>query len=169
MGKIKTARKYENHVTFDATHKLFIDSNYKPIVRANDDASWNRLKLIPFTVTIPKERIDKTLLGELKKEGEGILAWVIEGCLRWQKEGVDDPEEVAAAIGSWRDEMDPLKDFFEDCCELCPEAYCSSSSLWQAYQDWAQANGERYTVSRRTFAERLERMGCHLNLHLLPH
>jgi putative DNA primase/helicase len=38
------------------------------------------LKLIPFTVEIPPDEIDKSLLDKLKGEAEGILAWMAAGC-----------------------------------------------------------------------------------------
>ena len=61
MGRIKATRKYENPVEFMETHKLWIDANYQPVIRGRDAAIWNRLFTIPFTVTIPREEIDKDL------------------------------------------------------------------------------------------------------------
>ena len=56
MGKIKAVRKYENPIEFPETHKLWMDTNSKPTIRAADDqATFNRLHPIPFTVTIPPE------------------------------------------------------------------------------------------------------------------
>ena len=55
MGKIKAVRKYENPIEFPETHKLWMDTNSKPIIRAADDhATFDRLHPIPFTITIPK-------------------------------------------------------------------------------------------------------------------
>ena len=160
MGKIKTARKYENHIQFEATHKLFMDSNYKPVVRGVDNAIWNRLKAVPFTTTIPKDQIDEELPNKLKAEGEGILAWAVKGVLRWQKEGLDEPPEVAETGKGWREDMDPLKDFLEDLCWLGgEEMFCPSAKLWKAYTKWAENNGER-PFGRRKFNDRLRALGC---------
>ena len=143
MGKIKTCRKYENPITFEATHKLFLDSNYKPVVKGDDDAVWNRLKPIPFTVSVPTDQIDRGLGEKLQAEAEGILAWLVEGCRRWQAEGLDQPEEVEAANQSWRSEMDPLPDFLADCCEIDPNAFCQVTTFRKAYEAWADENGDR--------------------------
>ncbi len=159
MGKIKTARKYENHIQFQATHKLFMDSNHKPGVRGVDNAIWNRLKAIPFNVTIPKDRIDKEMLEKLLGEAEGILAWIVEGCLRWQKEGLGEPPEVVETKKGWREEMDPLKDFVEDRCVVKEGTQCKSSELRMAYEDWAKQNGET-VFSSKWFANRLKVLGC---------
>jgi len=159
MGEIKTCRKYENPIKFLATHKLFLDANHRPIVRGADRAIWNRLKPIPFIVTIPDNEIDKVLLDKLKTEAEGILAWMVEGCRRWMAEGLGDPPEIIEASADWRHDMDPLKDFIVDRCELRPDAYCTVSELRQAYADWALENIEK-PVWGRVFRDHLLSIDC---------
>jgi len=89
MGKIKATRKYENPIEFPETHKLWMDTNSKPLIRAADDqATFNRLHPIPFTVTIPTGEIDKTLPRKLLAEAEGILAWAVEGAKLWRRVGL---------------------------------------------------------------------------------
>ena len=159
MGEIKACRKYENPVKFPATHKLFMDSNYKPIVRGTDNAIWNRLVSVPFDVVISKDQIDKALSQQLKDESEGILAWLVEGCLLWQKEGLDEPPEVTSANEGWRAEMDPLSEFLEDCCELGPDFFCLNSEPWDRYTGWSDSRSEM-PIERNEFNERLEQNGC---------
>lgn len=122
MGRIKTCRKYENPIEFSATHKLFLDANHKPIIRGAEKAIWNRLKLVPFTVTIPSEEIDKTLLDKLKAEAEGILAWMVKGCQLWLAEGLGDPPEVSQASAAWQAESDRFPAFLEERCVLAKDA-----------------------------------------------
>ena len=63
-----------------------MDTNSKPTIRAADDqATFNRLHPIPFTVTIPKSEIDKSLPRKLLAEAEGILAWAVEGARQWRQ------------------------------------------------------------------------------------
>ena len=159
MGQIKTARKYENFISFDASHKLFLDSNHKPLVLGKDSAIWNRLKAIPFTVTISKEDINKELLGDLEQEAEGILAWLVKGCLRWKKEGLGSPPEIEAVGQDWRAEMDELADWLEDETWLGEELFVKSSALWQSYRKWTEDNGG-HPIGRRKFGERLKALGC---------
>ena len=159
MGDIKTCRKYENPFTFPETHKLWIDANHKPVVRGTDAAIWNRLHLIPFDVTIPKEEQDEGLPAELLKEAEGIIAWIVQGAVEWRKTGLGRSSEVDKANETWREESDPLKDFIEDGCELGPEFSCSNSVLWRAYKRWAEENGEKYLLGRKHFSARLYKHG----------
>lgn len=85
MGRIKAVRKYENPIEFPETHKLWIDANHKPVIRGTDAAIWNRLYLIPFTVTLDRSEIDRELPQKLMKEAEGILAWIVAGAVHWVK------------------------------------------------------------------------------------
>ena len=159
MGEIKAMRKYENAIKFPATHKLFLDANHRPIVRGSDKAIWNRLKPIPFDVVIPDDRIDKTLLDKLKAEGEGILAWMVEGSRRWYLEGLGTVPEVTEAAADWKSSNDVLQGFIEERCVVGPNVRVKVSALWTEYQDWVAEHHERYSLSRQVFIDRLREMG----------
>ncbi|MDA2929769.1 phage/plasmid primase, P4 family, partial [Acidobacteria bacterium AH-259-O06] len=164
MGEIKTCRKYENPIMFPATHKLFIDSNYKPHVRGTDNAIWTRLSPMPFTVTIPPKQVNKKLLTELKREGEGILAWLVEGCTEWQRDGLSDPQEVSESAKTWRDENNPIQDFIDDVCifdiRVDKQPFCSTAALSHAYRQWVQDNSEKDVLTTMEFGDLLGHMGC---------
>lgn len=159
MNEIKSCRKYENHVTFAPTHTLFVDANHRPVVRGTDRAIWNRLKLVPFTVTIPVGERDKNLREKLKVEAPGILAWLVQGCLEWQRLGLNDPDAVRNAHLDWRDESEPLRDFIGDCCELRSDASCTAHDLRDAYEFWATENDVDRLIPKQ-FAARLKNLGC---------
>ena len=97
MGKIKATRKYENPIEFEETHKLWMDANHKPEIRGTDNAIWNRLHLIPFEVTIPKDEIYRGLPEKLLAEAPGVLLWAVDGAVRWHHEGLARPEPVESA------------------------------------------------------------------------
>ena len=74
------------------------------------------IKIIPFNIQIPKEKVDKRLEYKLKAEYTGILNWIVQGAIMWQQEGLEDPEAVSKVIETYRAEMDPLDAFLEECC-----------------------------------------------------
>jgi len=159
MGQLKSCRKYENPVVFPPTHKLFMDSNHRPRVKGRDAAIWNRLKLIPFNVTIPEPEIDKGLLGKLKKdEAPGILRWAVAGCLYWRAFGLEEPEQVSNSVTEWRADSEPYKDFFSACCEFDPAASCKSAELISALDDYSKAAGVK--IDKQDFYKELDRRGC---------
>src|SRR5215510_15944573 len=98
---------YEAFFDFRPTHKLWMYGNHKPTILGTDHAIWKRPKLIPFTETIPKsEQIKGFREKHLMPELSGLLAWAVRGCLSWQKDGLQVPEEVEIATQEYRREMD---------------------------------------------------------------
>jgi putative DNA primase/helicase len=159
MGKIKATRKYENPIEFPETHKLWMDTNAKPMIRAADDqATFNRLHPIPFTVTIPPEEIDKSLPRKLLAEAEGILAWAVEGAKLWWRDGLGKPPEVAAANDDWRAENDQLGRFIEECCVVAESFSGKARQLYECYRTWAEGAGEN-AISETLFGRRLKDRG----------
>lgn len=138
--------------------KIFFTTNHKPIVKGNDEGIWRRIKLIPFTVTIPKEEVDTDLPEKLRKELPGILRWAVEGCLKWQQDGLGEPEEVKQATQGYKDEMDILGQFISDYCVTRPGARSSVKEVYEVYKTWCKETGE-YELSQRKFNRRLEERG----------
>jgi P4 family phage/plasmid primase-like protien len=155
MRTIKSCRKYENPIEFLATHKLWMDCNYRPRVRGVDEGIWRRLKCVPFEVTISEEEKDLQLPDKLRTDLAGVLAWGVRGFLAWQKDGLGDPPEVSQASLEWREHDDPIKEFLEDCCDIAEEYFCRCSDLGSAYEWWCKTNREKYPLGREAFGERV--------------
>jgi putative DNA primase/helicase len=122
---------------FSPAHKLFLAANHKPTVRGTDFAVWRRIKLVPFTVTIPDDEKDKQLPAKLKAELPGILTWAVRGCLEWRRNGLGEPDEVRQATADYQAEQDTLTGFIQECCFRHQEARCKASALFSAYQEWS--------------------------------
>lgn len=154
--KLKARFMRQDFFEFDPTHKLFIAANHKPEVRGTDLGIWRRIRLIPFTVTIPPQERDPDLPEKLRAEWPGILRWAVEGCLAWQREGLTEPAAVTAATEAYRTEIDVLEGFLADCCDLSDKrAKTSASDLYKAYEYWCKTNGE-YCQSQRWLSRRLD-------------
>ena len=78
---IRARRMREDFWEFQPTHKVVLATNHKPIISGTDTAIWERIRLVPFTVTIPPEERDHTLPEKLDDELPGILAWAVKGVL----------------------------------------------------------------------------------------
>jgi len=150
-----TARfQFEREFEFKPNFKFWMGTNHKPIIRGTDTGIWRRIHLIPFHVTIPKEEVDKNLPYLLRRELPGILAWAVQGCLLWRKEGLEKPSAVEAATKEYRNEMDVLSAWLDDCCVLDNNARETPSDLYQCYAQWADDNNE-YKMSSRKFAQEI--------------
>jgi putative DNA primase/helicase len=117
---------------FAPTHTVFLGTNHRPEVRGTDHAIWRRLKLIPFDVTIPEDEQDKTLPETLRSELPGILAWIVRGCIEYQRDGLGEPEQVKDATKGYRSDMDPLEAFIDECCVVGPDVWCKFANLYSA-------------------------------------
>jgi putative DNA primase/helicase len=139
---------------FTPTFKIFLATNHRPIIRGNDHAMWRRVRLIPFTVTIPEGEQDKELGARLLAEAPGILAWLVQGCRAWQREGLKPPAAVQLATDGYRADMDILGRFLADRCVLEPGAEATAKEIYETYTTWATSNGEK-PLSQRAFGLRL--------------
>jgi DNA polymerase-1 len=138
---ITARRMKEDFWTFFPTHKIFLATNHKPVIRGTDHAIWRRPKLVPFNVTIPRAEWDTKLPDRLKDEWPGILAWAVRGCLEWQKTGLGIPHEVETATQNYRNEMDIFGSFLMDRCIIGPDRSINTSDLYSAYREWCSEQG----------------------------
>jgi putative DNA primase/helicase len=138
--------------------KLLIAGNHRPGIRTVDEAIRRRMNLIPFTVTIPKDKRDPDLADKLKSEWSAILKWMIQGCLAWQRDGLQPPKAVREATDSYLSAEDVLQAFIADCCTCGPKYDDTLAHLWAGWKDWAIEAGE-YVGTKRKFSDRLEDKG----------
>ena len=149
---------YGEFFEFRPQFKLFLATNHKPVIKGTDTAMWRRIRLIPFTVTIPPQQQDRELLGKLHAELPGILAWAVRGCLSWQRNGLGTPKDVVDATKDYQDEMDSLGDFLTECCDVGAGAEVAAGELYKAYTAWSEAQGE-HPLGKRNFGSRLAERG----------
>ena len=149
---------YGEFFNFVPTFKIFMATNHKPVIKGTDHGIWRRIKLIPFTTRIPDEKQDKNLEEKLKAEASGILNWLLEGTVRWRREGLRAPAAILNATDEYRGEMDVIGNFLKERCLQKKELSIRIRELYKAYADWCDDNKE-HTVSERFFSMRLKEMG----------
>jgi len=158
-GDIISARRMrEDFWTFAPTHKVVLVTNHRPRIVGNDHAIWRRLVLVPFArkfwnpdkgeTGTAELRQDKTLAVKLKAEAEGVLAWMVQGCLEWQRNGLQIPDSVRAATAEYRSEQDTLGRFAETCCIRSNAVRVKFSSLYSALESWCNDGGDNVPSKR---------------------
>jgi putative DNA primase/helicase len=128
--------------------KLWVAGNHKPRLRNVDEAMRRRLHLVPFTVTIPAEERDLQLAEKLKAEWPGILQWLIDGCLEWQRHGLTPPAAVKEATSEYFIAEDAIALWIEECIEHRPGAFALCSALYKSWKDWIGERGEEAGTQR---------------------
>lgn len=144
---------------FKPTFKLWLAANHKPQIAGGDHGIWRRIWLIPFNVKITDEMKDIHLPEKLKEEAAGILTWAVQGCLKWQAEGLGMPAEIKEAVAEYQAEMDVLAAFLDDTCVQLPTAHCSAAALYKSYQKWTAENGITAGMSQRKLGGKLKDRG----------
>jgi putative DNA primase/helicase len=158
-GDMITARfLHQEFFEYRPAFKLFMAVNHKPTIRGTDHAIWRRIRLIPFTVTIPLDDQDKELGEKLKAELPGILNWAVKGCLAWQEEGLKAPKAVRHATAAYRADQDVLASFLEDCVAANPDERVRCGDVYAAYEQWCKESGEK-PMSRQKLNTALEERG----------
>ncbi len=157
---IAARRMHKDFFRFLPTHKLLLSTNHRPVIKETKDAIWDRVHLIPWEVRFPPDKQDKELGEKLRAEASGILSWIVEGCLEWQRLGLAPPPRVVAATAQYREDMDQLGDFLTECCVLEAGARVARPTLRNAYELWARDIGLRFPLDPKGFAESLRERGC---------
>lgn len=155
----------KHHIQFSPSHLLLLLTNNKPSAPASDYALWQRVNLIPFEkafVTEPtatnEYKADPYLGDKLKAEASGILAWLVKGCLAWQRDGLNPPEIVKAATNEYRSDEDTIGHFIEERCNLKADDQIRGSELYMAWKAWAEASGVTY-ISVKKFGTEIKKRG----------
>jgi putative DNA primase/helicase len=147
--RLKARRMYGEFFEFPATHKIFIYSNHRPLVRGTDHGFWRRLRVIPFVERITDEEKDPGLPAKLQAEADGILAWIVAGAVAWHANGLGAPVEVNAATLDYRAEMDSIGTFISECCIEGRNLKSYAADLYSAYKAWAASAGEHELSQKR--------------------
>jgi len=151
---------FQDYFEFVPEFKLWLSTNHRPRVRDTSRAVWDRIRLIPFNVTLqdneirPRREIDAMF----DREMSGMLRWAVEGAIKWQSEGLGLPDAVKIATAEYHDEEDQVKSFIDEKCTISEDATVDNTALWKAYNSYCDENNER-PVSRRAFKQSLEGRG----------
>lgn len=152
-----TARfMHRDFFTYVPQFKPVIAGNHRPRFRNVDDALRRRLHLVPFTQRFLNP--DRELSARLQAEAGGILAWAIEGCLAWQRDGLQPPDIVRLATDEYLEQEDSVGAWLAECCLTAPNAWSASADLWRSWEQWANQRGE-FVGSQKRLAEWLVARG----------
>jgi len=95
----------------------------------------------------------------LVPELPGILAWAVRGCLQWREQrGLHPPPCIQNATQGYRQDMDIIGAFLDDCCIRGHQYSIRGQELLRRYQVWCEELGER-PLTGRAFSEELSRRG----------
>ncbi len=149
---------YANEVIeFVPVFSPWLITNHRPAIDDQSEAIWRRVRLVPFTVTIPRNDRDPQLQGKLLAELDGVLAWIVEGARLYLDDGLVAPDDVEAATDSYRDDENPVGRFITDRCQVAEDGeslWEAASDLYAAWKKWCVVNGEDHG-NEKSFGRRM--------------
>jgi putative DNA primase/helicase len=148
---------YAKHPTrFMPSHTTFLLTNFKPHAPSNDYSLWQRIFLIPFNVRFVDEpkaaderKRDEHLDQKLYAEAPLILKWLVQGCIEYQKTGLNPPEVVKLAKSDYYQRENLLEDFLAACTVLDMTVQEKAAIIYKRFVEWCdEENIEPLTQTR---------------------
>lgn len=165
-GNLTARRMYNEPFTFSPTFKPLILANAPPKMNHVDEALTQRVHVVSFQQRFRgTEKEDKGLMKKLEEELPGILAWAIEGCLEWQRNGLRPPPAVLAATKEYISEADTFELWLQENTEEDPLVFTPSKSLFDHWKRYCLDLGED-PGDLRAFHANLKEKRPKLDYHL---
>lgn len=158
---LRARRLHENEFEFMPEFTLWLAVNHKPVVKDTTKGMWRRVHFIPFLKTFDEGQVDKHFGEKLLDEAEGILTWLVQGCMAWYSRGqLTIPKAVKDATQAYRAEMDMVGNFLQLECDLTNKKIpTKTKDLLERYEAWCNQLGE--TFSPKDLKRGLNEQGYH--------
>lgn len=134
---------HENSFDFKPQFKLYINTNYLPVINDMTLFSSGRVVIIPFERHFEELEQDRTLKSEFAKpkNQSAIFNWLVEGYRLAMQEGLTQPAAVIAATAEYKRDSDKVMQFVEEKLEAAPLAETKTAMVYECYRNWCSENG----------------------------
>ena len=151
---------HENSFDFQPQFKIYMNTNYLPVITDMTLFSSGRIMIIPFERHFEGDQQDKSLKQTfvLPENQSAILNWLLDGYNALKQEGLFIPDSVRFATERYRHESDKVGLFIEDEMEPISNAEERTSAVYDRYKKWCDANG-CFAENTRNFKQILAMYG----------
>lgn len=148
---------HENSFDFQPQFKIYVNTNYLPVINDMTLFTSDRIIIIPFDRHFDEQTRDTSLkqkFAEVEVQS-AILNWLLEGYRLLRKEGLRLPKSVKAATERYQHDSDKMVLFFEDNLVADDTAEELTSTVYARYKGWCKDNG-CYAEGMKNFKQGLE-------------
>ncbi|WP_288955750.1 phage/plasmid primase, P4 family [uncultured Polaribacter sp.] len=149
---------YGEPFTLKQYAKLIFNCNELPKEVEQTNAYFRRFLIIPFDVTIPKEKQDKNLHNKIiEKELSGVFNWVLKGLNRLlEQKGFSECRAAENAVADYKKQSDSVKMFIdENDYVISSIEYTLIKDIYPYYRNYCIEDGFK-PVSKVNFSKRLK-------------
>lgn len=155
-----TARHlFEREYEFTPHFKLFVNTNYLPLIQDDTLFSSGRINVITFDRHFEPREQDRNLKDKLKTSENisGIFNWCLDGLRLYREHGADPPKAVQAATAEYRQSSDKIGNFISECLSKTGQN-SGAGAVYQRYSEWCSDNGFG-TENKGNFYDELKSKG----------
>ena len=156
--KIAARFLYGEFFQFRPVGTPWLATNHFPDADRDDDALWERLRVVPFMVKIPLEEQDRDLREKLLGERDGILRWAAEGVAEYLRDGLHLPPLMETDMWKRRAGAASLEDFIEEGCYVLESHRCNVTALYKAYEAYCKRS-HTHALDKKKFGYALKGHG----------
>jgi len=138
-----TARHlYAKEFDFIPHFKLFINTNFLPLISDDTLFSSERINVITFDKHFEPHEQDKFLKDKLIQQDSisGIFNWCIEGLKKFRQSGAIPPTAIINSTAEYRSNSDKLGNFMSECLKKTGNNSKAGEIYW-VYKSWCESNG----------------------------
>ena len=158
----------QEYFDFLPQFKMWIYGNYKPMLKGLDEGTKRRFRIIPFDAKIEPSKVKKNLDELLTKELSQILAWAVEGAVRYYRTTEKDlqvpiPEVVSIATEEYFLDNDPLHVWLDDYFNNQDDVMFSGDmidkkTLYKSYKEFADETGAK-AFAEKSWSRKMKEHG----------
>lgn len=149
---------YGKPFEFTPTFTAWLRTNHKPIIQGTDEGIWRRIVLLPFLWQFAEHERDPYLETKLLAERDGILSWMIEGAVKYLRDGLKPSPAMTAERSAYRTDSDLLGQFLAAKTQQSVTARVEQSKLYEQWKAWCWQEGVG-SGSKASFTRRLNERG----------
>ena len=162
-ARVLYGKTFEYHPQF----KLWIAANELPRIASTRSGIWRRVKIISFDQQVPLKKRDPLLRHKIKEpeSAEAILAWMVEGAVKW-RENYDrgkvlvEPVEVSERVAEYQRESDHVSVFAEEALEHADDQdKVPVNMMYAHYKRWCDIEGRERREQQKALARKLKGLG----------
>ena len=145
---------HEREFEFVPEFKLFMNTNYLPLIQDDTLFSSGRINVISFERHFEQHEQDKSLKNKLRRPENlsGILNWCLDGLRKFHTEGLKLTKTIIEATADYRQESDKVGKFIAECLEPASENMMAGTA-YEVYEQWCRACGYGCENQGNFFAE----------------
>ena len=160
--RLSASFKGKDSFEFTPVAKLWFISNEPPPTRSSGREMQRRLHVYEFTRIIEDKQMDLYLSEALKAEAEMILGWLIDGAVKYYRDGLTRSPHVIESTRRYFGDADIMEQWIEDECMVEVGAITPVAILWDNFSPWADEAGIRAKPDKGRFSSRLKAKGFEL-------